>query len=185
MNIPWFMFDLDNLQLITSQFIPSDISDTKSIVFTENPIPGLNYQPMQYGGGGNRKISFTLPLIKRKSAAGNILMLKQFDNLRNQATGLFGFSSSQFQSNPKVLYNWGTGSLPQIYYVTKCDAVHKKGFINSVGVPQFSEIDFELALKEDSLLYRAEEMYRKVSSLLGMVEGVVDAVEARNGKSTW
>src|SRR5271157_6554752 len=102
-KIPWFMFDLDNYQLITSpQFIPSDIKDTKEIVLAEIPIPGLNYRPVTYGGGGNRKLSFTLPLIKRNGNIGNLYVLKQLDQLRNQATGFTKIFSGQFTPNPKV-----------------------------------------------------------------------------------
>jgi hypothetical protein len=109
------------------------------------------------------------------------LILKQFDNLRNQS---FGFhlnaklfqGGQQFQPNPKVLYYWGTGSVPLEYYVTRCDFVHKSYFVNSLGSPQYSEISIELLLDETSPLYKAEESFRKVASLLGMAEGVTGAV---------
>jgi len=78
-NINWFMFDIYNKQLITTPLIPADITDTKDIILTETPIPGLNFSPVTYGGGGNRHINFTLPLIKRNNTVGNVLLLKQFD----------------------------------------------------------------------------------------------------------
>jgi hypothetical protein len=170
-HVPWFMFDIDNFQLITSPLVPSDIKDSKSIVYTETPIPGLNYQPFSYGGGGNRKLSFTLPLIKRNNTIGNVLLLKQFDNLRNQATGFFSLSG-QFKPNPQVLYYWGTGSVPLIYNVTKCDPTHKAGWVNNLGQPTYSEIEIELMLDESNVLYIAEEIFRKVSSIAGMAIGL-------------
>lgn len=182
-NLPWFMLDIDNYQLITSPVIPGDISDTKDIVLSETPIPGLNYSPIQYGGGGNRKLSFTLPLIKRNNTVGNVLLLKQFDNLRNQAVGLTGVFTSQFTPNPKVLYFWGTGSIPLIYYVKKADATHKKGWTNSLGMPQYSEISIELILDEKNPLYLAEEVFRKVASLTGMVLNAYDVVESQINNS--
>jgi hypothetical protein len=170
-NLPWFLFDIQNLQLITTASIPSsNISDTKEIVLAEQPIPGLNYNPIQPGGGGNRKISFTIPLVKRNNTVGNVLLLKQFDNLRNQAFGLtFIFrSATQFTPTPKVLYYWGTGSMPLEYYVKKCDFVQRSQFVNRFGIPQFSEISIELWLDESSLLYKGEEVFRKLSSYIGM-----------------
>lgn len=175
-NLPWFMLDIGNKQLILSQTIPSDIKDTKGIVFAETPIPGLNYQPLSYGGGANRKLQFTLPLIKRNNTVGNVLMLKQFDNLRNQSMGLLGLFTGQFTPNPQVLYYYGTGSIPLIYYVTKCDATHKSGWVNEMGMPQYSEIEIELTLDESHPLYRAEEVFRKVSSIAGMVLNLYDVV---------
>lgn len=169
--LPWFMFDIQNLQLITSKSIPSSgISDTKEIVLAEQPIPGLNYNPVQPGGGGNRKISFTIPLVKRNNTVGNVLMLKQFDNLRNQAFGLTNIfrSATQFTPTPKVLYYWGTGSIPLEYFVKKCDFVQRSQFVNRFGVPQYTDISIELWLDESSLIYKAEEVFRKLASYTGM-----------------
>lgn len=174
-KMPWFMFDISNKQLITSPIIPSDIKDTKEIVLTEHPIPGLNYSPITPGGAGNRKIRFTLPLIKRNNTVGNVLMLKQFDMLRNNAVDITEIftSSSQFESTPRVLYYWGTGSIPLVWWVKRCNATHKQHWVNELGFPQVSEIEFELWLDETHPLYLAEEVFRKAAALLGMVSGVV------------
>lgn len=174
MHVPWFMYDLTNNQLITSRYIPSDITDTKSIVFTETPIPGLNFHPVMPGGGGNRKISFTLPLIYKASVIGNIGLLKLFDALRNRSSvSILGKRGYQFDSNPKVLYFWGTGSIPLVYWVSKCDATHKHGWVNAYGQPQYSEIDIELILDEQDKGYKAEELYRAVTGMVGMVQGLL------------
>ena len=172
--VPWFMFDLANLQLITSKIIPGDVSDTKQIILTETPIPGLNYQPIQPGGGGNRRISFELPLVKRDPIIGNVLLLKQFDQLRNQITGIGAIAGKQFNPMPKVLYYWGTGSVPLVYWVAKADATHKAGWVNSNGQPMYSEIAIELILDETHPLYKAEEAFRAASALMGEISQVTD-----------
>lgn len=178
--LPWFIFDIGNKQLITSVTIPDNITDRKDIVLAETPIPGLNYQPINYGGGGNRKISFTLPIVKRNNTIGNVLLLKQFDNLRNQAVGLTGVFSGQFKPNPKVLYYWGTGSVPLIYYVKKCDFVHQgQGFVNELGNPKYSMVEMELWLDETNILYKAEEVFRKITSLIGLIENAYTVVQAQ------
>ena len=51
------MFDISNIQLITTKTVPGDMTDTKEVFLTETPIPGLNYSPIQHGGNGNRKIT--------------------------------------------------------------------------------------------------------------------------------
>lgn len=167
-RLPWFMFDLRNRQLITTPVIPSDISDRKEIVLSEQPIPGLNYQPVTTGGAGNRKITFTLPLIRRNNTVGNVLMLKQVDQLRNQQGRLFGPpGSGQFGAYPKVLYYWGTGSVPLVWFVKRANVTHKQGWVNALGMPQYSEIEFELWLDETHPTFKAEEQFRQVSALLG------------------
>jgi hypothetical protein len=177
-SLPFWMMDISNYQLITSKIVPSDISDTKDIVLVEVPIPGLNFQPVMQGGGGNRKISFTLQLIKRNNTIGNLLMLKQFDMLRNQAKGLFSFFSDQFTSYPKVLFNWGIGSVPLIWYVVKADVTHRQGWVNQWGMPMVSEVNVELILDENNVLYKVEEVFRKLSAFVGMVTGLVDVIQS-------
>lgn len=174
--VPWFMFDIDNIQLITSPLEPSDITDSKEIIYAETPIPGLNYQPVQYGGGGNQKISFTMPLIKRNNTVGNVLLLQQFKLLRNQAFSITDIFSGQFRPNPRVLFYWGTGSLPLIYFVKKCDATHKMNWRNNLGAPMYSEIQIELILDETSDLYKAEEVFRIASAYAGFASNAFDVV---------
>jgi len=181
-NLPWFIFDIGNKQLITSPVIPSDIQDRKDIVLAETPVPGMNFQPITYGGGGNRKISFTLPVIKRNNSIGNVLILKQFDNLRNQAVGLTSLFSGQFTPNPKVLYYYGTGSVPLVYWVKKCDMVHRQGWINEMANPKYTNIEMELWLDETHPLYKAEEIFRKVASLTGMITNTIDVVNSQKGQ---
>lgn len=181
-HLPWYIFDISNLQLITSATIPSsDIKDVKNIVLTETPIPGLNFSPVTPGGTGNRKISFTLPIIKRNNTVGNVLLIKQFEMLRNNAVGLTGIFSQQFNTTPKVLFNWGSGSIPLVYWVAKCDFTHKQGMTNEMGFPQLTEVEFELILDETNPLYLAEEVFRKVSSLAGMVESAFDTIVSIQG----
>ena len=180
-NVPFFLFDISNAQLITTPNIPGDITDSKDIVLTETPIPGLNYSPVMQGGGGNRKISFTLPCIKTNNTVGNLLLLKQFDMLRNQAVGVFSLTSSpgQFNPFPKVLYYYGIGSIPLVYFVKKCNATHKAGWVNAMGYPQYSEIEMELWLDENSLLYKGEEIFRKLSAFTGGVLLSRDTINAQ------
>jgi len=168
--LPWFMYDLYNNQLITSSTIPEgDIKDSKSVVITETPIPGRNFQPISTGGNGNRTISFTLPIVSRNGLFGNLLLLKQFELLRNQAQGFLGLSKykGQFSPNPKVLYYWGVGSVPLVYYVSKCDMVHMAGMVNAIGCPQKSNVEIELKLDETDPLYKAEEAFRNVAAVIG------------------
>ena len=183
--LPWFIFDIDNKQLITSPVIPGDITDTKEIVLSEQPIPGLNFSPITSGGANNRKISFTLPLIKRNNTVGNVLLLKQFDTLRQNAVGLTGVFSKQFETTPRVLYYWGTGSVPLVWWVKKCDAVHKHGWMNNLGQPQYSEISTELWLDETHPIYKAEEVFRKMASLAGLVFGAYDIVKTIQGRKVY
>ena len=183
--LPWFMFDIANKQLITTQTVPEDIIDTKDVTLVETPIPGLNYAPVQNSGNGNRKISFTLKIIKRNNTVGNSLLLQQFAALRNQAPGIKAIFSKQFTPNPKVLFFWGTGSVPLVYFVKKCDFNNKKFFINQQGNPQYTEVSIELVLDESNPIYKAEELYRQASIIAGQAQAATDTVLTALGKKVY
>lgn len=176
-SLPWFMWDLTNKQLITSGTIPEgEIKDSKSVVITETPIPGRNFQPISVGGNGNRKLAFTLPVLSRAVALGNVGILKQFDMLRNQPTGLLGVNlKGQFTPNPKVLYSWGTGSIPLVYYVSSLSFAHRADMVNLAGFPTYTKVEIELTLDEtdDFGLYKMEEAFRSIAGpLIGQVQGI-------------
>jgi len=179
------MFDIANKQLITTQTVPEDIIDTKDVTLVETPIPGLNYAPVQNSGNGNRKISFTLKIIKRNNTVGNSLLLQQFAALRNQAPGIKAIFSKQFTPNPKVLFFWGTGSVPLVYFVKKCDFNNKKFFINQQGNPQYTEVSIELVLDESNPIYKAEELYRQASIIAGQAQAATDTVLTALGKKVY
>lgn len=182
-HLPWFMFDLSNRQIITTRTVPGDITDSKDVMLTEIPIPGLNYAPVQPAGNANRKISFTLPLMQRNNTIGNSLLLKQFDALRNQAVGLSDIFATQFTPNPRVLYYWGTGSVPLVYFVSKCSFSNKKQWVNQQGIPQYSEVQMELILDENNVLYRAEEIFRKAAIITQQAVTAFDFIGGPQGKA--
>jgi hypothetical protein len=173
--IPWFMYDFENNQLITSKFVPSDIQDTKRVILTEVPIPGRNYSPVVPGGNGNRRISFSLPLL-HKGDAGNIIWLKQFQLLRNQVGSLFNAGRKQFAKNPRVIYYYGTGSVPLVYWVAKADIVNKEHWNNRFGIPQYSIVNIELILDERNIMYKAEEAFRFFTGIAGTFAGTLEVL---------
>ena len=178
-HVPWTIINRRTFQVITSVIIPSDIKDSKEVILTEVPIPGLGFSPINSGGGGNRKISFTLPLIKRNNTVGNTLLLQEFFNLRRRSFGIKDIfqASPQFSPVPKVLYTWGTGSPPLPYFVKKADFTHKQGWVNELGNPQFSEVEIELWLDETDPIFKVEEIFRKMGSFLGQVTQAYDTLQ--------
>lgn len=183
-NVPFWMFDIQNKQLITSVTIPnSDITDSKDVILTEQPIPGSNFSPVYAGGMGNRKISFTLPIVKRNNTVGNLPLLRQYQNLRERSFGYKGMfrQQAQFTPNPKVLFNWGLGSIPLIYFVKKCDFTHRQGLTNQLGFSQYTDVHFELWLDEANPYNKTEALFRKIGSIAGQVQGAADVIAGMKG----
>jgi hypothetical protein len=175
-TLPFIMVDLSNYNVITSRTIPEGkIRDTKQIIYAEQAIPGRNYQPVSFGGNGNRKISFSIPVLRRNDLYGNSLIIKQFESLRNQSAGFLKVASiEQFTGNPQVLFQWGHNPIPQIYFVAKCDFEHDAAFVNAVAVPQLTTVSLELILDEANDLYKVEEGFRVAYAFLGNVDNAGD-----------
>lgn len=172
--IPWYMYILDANLVITSPTIPGDITDNKNILFAETTIPGLDYAPVSSGGFSNRKVSFTLTVIQRQSLAGNSNLLKLYEVLRNPTNTLADIfsQSSQFTQNPKVIYNYGIGSVPLVWYVSKCNFTHSGRYTNAIGNPQFTDVQIELTLDEKDVTNKIEKVYRQFASLVGSAESI-------------
>jgi hypothetical protein len=176
-RLPWFMIDIDNNQLITSPTIPTSIRDSKPIVFAEQQVPGLNYTPMNPNRNGNGTLSFELPIIDRRGTLGNSNLLSQFELLRNQVISFRNLLSrgSQFAKNPEVIYYWGTHRPPLNYIVTQCDMEHRSDLTNPIGASQFTMVQMTLQLNENSKLYRAWQVSRRLSAIAGNVTGIRQA----------
>jgi hypothetical protein len=182
-RLPWFLFDINNYQLITATTVPTSVSDNKNVILSETPIPGRNNAPVTPAGGGNRKLSISIPIMKRNELVGNALTIRQLDRLRQQAGTIFS-PTTQFTPQPKVLYYWGTGSVPLEYYVAKVSFTHHgEGWVNAIGFPQYTDVTLDLVLDEDSFLYRVEEVWRELASYLGIALGVVDVIRNQQGKA--
>jgi len=162
-SLPWFIYDIFNNQLITTNTVPGDISDQKAINLTETQVPGMNFAPITSGGNGNRKIKFSIPLLKRNNTIGNSLLLNQLKALRNQATGILTLTGRQFSPNPKVLFYWGTGSVPLIYFLKEVSFSHRANWSNQQGQPQLTDCSIELWMDETDPLYQAEKMFRDIT----------------------
>lgn len=184
-KLNWWMFDLDNIQLISLTTVPENVADTKSIEHVSISVPGLGYKPMLFSGIDNKKISFTIRVIARNQVVGNQLYLQQFDSLRRPRVGLFSvFAEDEaFVPNPQVLYHYGSGStLPLVYYVTKIDMSHSK--YNNWGYPQVTDVSIELTLNENHLINMAEDVARKVAMVLGTIQSGTTLKSGLSGGKT-
>jgi hypothetical protein len=183
-NLPWFIFIKDFNILITSPTIPVSITDSKKIVYAEVPIIGKNYKQKIGVRNENRILSFTLPIINRKGVLGNSNLIKAFDIMRNSdnpsLASLVGLGqATSFSGVPKVIYSWGTHSIPMEYFVNKCDYEHNSTLTNSKGFSQYTNVSMELELDENSLLYRADRVARVIQARLGIVQSVRQVIDSK------
>jgi hypothetical protein len=179
--------------IITSDTVPTEVNDSKSLHYYEQQIPGGYTSIYKYGSSGARKISFKLEIADFNDDVGLGLKLSQFDMLRrpevNITTAGVDFTKSfpesptggatltgeaslltqrykPFFSNPYVLYyNSIFNTVPLPFQVLKCDWVSSKP--NKMGKPQYAVIDFELVQMEDHPLSATEDKAKKALSMIG------------------
>ena len=60
----------------------------------------------------------------------------------------------------------------------KCDLTNKEGWTNQLGHPQYSEAEIELWLDESNPIYKAEELFRKVSVYTASMVYAIDNFES-------
>lgn len=178
----WWMFDIDNKQLISLTTAPRSVSNTQSIKYTNLSVPGLDYEPSNYSGLGNPKISFSIQAIARNDILGNQTLIKQFENLRKPSTGLTSFFAKKesFVPNPRVLIQYGTGSsVPLVYFVKKCDMVHS--LWTALGYPKVTDIALDLELDGTHPINVAETVASKAGSLVGMLQSAGNVISGFTG----
>lgn len=178
----WWLFDLDNKQLISLTTAPRSVSNTQSIKYTNLSVPGLDYEPSNYSGIGNQKISFSIQAIARNDILGNQILIKQFEALRKPSVGLTSLYAKReiFVPNPRVLIQYGTGSaVPLVYFVKKCDFVNSEW--TSTGYPKVTDIALDLELDGTHPINVAESIAIKAGTLVGTLQSAGNVISGFTG----
>lgn len=178
--LPWYMIDLDNFQLYVSELVPEDIKDEKNVILTESPIPGLGYQPISPGGNSNRIVNFTLPIYSTEVFVGNSLLLRYFKQIRSPIAPLFQ-KPEQHQRSPKVLYNFGLGDPPMVFYAKNCSISSKGSMVNEFGNPELSYVDISLLYDPEHEINIIEEQYSQALSSMGSIQSLLESVNTIGG----
>lgn len=173
-SIPFWMLDKKNFSLIISKTVPVTMTDTKNIAYAEVSVPGGDSSDNNYASMGAEEVSFSIKVVNFNNSVGNSPMLSQFRNLRT-AGGIFDIAflnSRQFSANPTVLMWWGTGKFaPMEYKVTEVNFNHMNH--NRFGFPQHTDVSMKFRLDQSGVLYKLEDTFSKVASVVGSANGLV------------
>lgn len=167
-TMPWFMYDLTNRQIVFNlRARPEHIQDTKQIKYTEVPVYGQADPPLVYSGGGLRRLSFNIKFFSN-SPIGHIPLLAQIRAMRHG-----NLNRTSVNKGVRVIYFWGTGSVPLVWHVAKADIVHD-GAATRVGMPYWSEVAFELIVDTTHPLYKIEQQTQRFgTSTVGQILGAL------------
>lgn len=158
-KIPWFINIYGTAFTLASRNVPDSISSQKAINRVDQQIPGGGTSISKFGNITAEKINFSVKLASFNNELGVSDQVRFFDMLRTPYSNAYG-EQRPFVSNPKVVYWYGNGKLPMLYYVGKCDYTLSKW--NIYGQPQVMSVSLELILDEDSDVYKAETIIRQI-----------------------
>lgn len=179
-KIPWFINIYGTAFTLASRNVPESIASQKTINRTEQQIPGAGTSIPKFGNINAEKISFSIKLASFNNELGVTDQIRFFDLLRNPYSNAFG-EQRPFAANPQVIYWYGNGKLPMLYYVNKCDYTFSKW--NIYGQPQVVVVDLELIVDEESAIYKAEVIARQVLATAVTAESFINVVSPTKFKN--
>lgn len=192
-NIPFFIAimggaSLASLTFITMKTIPTGVSDTKEINWSEIQIPGGHTASSRFGSFGPNNISFNLKVADFNDKLGVTSLTSALSNLRRPTkrrmnisykTGKFGLPTSYTTLTPfepftppphVVMWHSMIANIPLLYEVKKCDFDTSKP--NRWGRPQVVNISFSFSLVEDGLLYQMEVLAAQVAGIVNTAKNL-------------
>ncbi len=189
-NVPFFLIiaggvdqaGLASSSIITTQSVPTSVSDTKEINWSEIQIPGGHTSSTRFGSFGNNTIAFSLKVADFNNKLGVTSMTSALSNLRRPTSSFDVAAKSFFKPfvpPPKVImWHSAISTVPLFYIVKKCDFDTSNP--NILGRPQVVTISFQFILHEDGALYRAEVAAAKALGLVNVVKNIKRVVGKGN-----
>lgn len=161
-------------------FNPTEVETKKEIEYVEVPNIGGSHKEMYFIGFGNKKVNFSLVCIDMENPVGVTPEVAYFDSLREPDAGIFGIAaiSSENYPPPQVLFGFGTGDLvPLIWNVSEVQMVTSMFYSGTyrgvLGIPKRLDIDIELTLDEESILYKSNQISKKALQIGGSALSII------------
>lgn len=163
-------------------FNPLEVETTRTINYEESPNIGGSHHELFFTGFSNKEASFDIICIDMEDPMGVNKEIAYFEALRSPDPELLGIAGSFFGNDnyppPQVLFNFGTGSImPLMWDVTDISiqtSLFYAGHIRGVyGIPKRVDIGIKLSLDQDNVLYKSDQIFKKVQQIQGSVMSVM------------
>lgn len=192
-----FIVNLGSYLPFIFTYNPTEVTTEKDINYFEAPNVGGSHHKMYFTGFSNKKASFTLDCIDMENPFGVLDQIAYFECLREPDAGLLGIAGSFFGNEnyppPQVLFNFGTGAIvPLVWDVGNIDitaSLFYAGKIRGVmGIPKRAIVSCEFILDENSILFKANQIAKKMlqitGSALSMTKEVVHQTKGKRKEQT-
>ncbi len=178
------------------EFNPVSLNSVKNINYVIAPNIGGSHKKRYFAGFDSEEVNFTLHCIDKESITGVNNQLSYFKQLRKPDPGLFGIASSFFGNEnyppPQILFQWGTSSMPLVWDVLDVKITSTHFFDDPIrgvtGIPYIAQINIKLALVEDHVLNKANQIAEKSAYMAASLESVLkDKMQSAGGgrRESW
>ncbi len=159
---------------------PERVVTDKKINYFSAPNIGGSHHEKFFTGFDNKEISLQLISNDFESPLGVTDTINFFEELNNPAPGLLGIAGSFFGNEnyppPQVLFQFGDSMVPLFWDVMDIhiERTHFRAGASTgvIGIPQRCEISIKLSLDENSVLFKANQIAKKASSITGSISSI-------------
>lgn len=160
---------------------PASIKTQKKINYAVIPNIGGAYKKRYFAGFDAKEVKFDLTCIDMESPIGVADEVAYFEQLREPDPGIFGGWGLSYGNEhyppPKILFQFGISFIPLVWDVLDVqieeDLFHGGQVRGIIGIPKRCNISMQLALDEDHVLNKANQVAKKAEMYAASVESIV------------
>lgn len=166
-------------------FNPSEVSSKKVINYAIAPNIGGSYKRRYFSGFESKEVSLKLMCLDKISPIGVSDEVAFFESLREPDPGPFGVANSFFGNTnfppPKVLFQFSQSFVPLVWTVVEVNIKTSHFFDDPIrgviGIPKVCDVDIRLALDEEDILFKANQIAKKAEAIYAGVDSVIKQIK--------
>lgn len=171
-------------------FNPTKVDTTKKVNYFSAPNIGGAFHKKYFTGFDNKEVDFELICMDMENPLGVIPEINYFEQLREPDAGIIGIAGSFFGNAnyppPQVLFQFGVSMIPLVWDVMnvqiETDLFEDDKIGGVIGIPKRATIKLQLSLDEDNVVFKANQIARKVSAITGGLRSVQkEVLSAKRG----
>jgi hypothetical protein len=162
------------------QFNPEKVETEKKINYAMAPNIGGAYKHRYFSGFDTKELSFKIMCFDKESPLGVTEEIAFFEQLREPDPGVTGgwgliYGNINYPP-PQILFQFGVSIVPLVWDVldikVSADHFHSDLVRGIMGVPKKCDVDIALALDEDHVLNKANQVAKKAMAYAATAKSV-------------
>lgn len=174
------IINLSSYSSFTFQYNPEKMETEKKINYAIAPNIGGAYKKRYFSGFDTKEANFKLVCIDMDSPLGVAEEIAFFEQLREPDPGITGGWGMTYGNvnypPPQILFQFGVSLLPLVWDILEIkisvDHFYPDEIRGVIGIPKKCDIDISLALDEDNVLNKANQVAKKAMAYAATAKSV-------------